>query len=234
MPSVLAEPTSSSQPTTFFKSNFWQPPVNKREQDLDMMPPPESSLVPTTTRRPSISMPSTSDMHSPPPHPLKQEYIDENSEGSIADQERYRHLSESSLDAHHGDSNISAINENSMDVLNQNSMMSHMNENSNISVGNEDSVEMMVRRNSLRRPSLSNDDSVDLMIHSKSLSRQVSSICESSLDCANSNMSAINDDDSSCCSTSMHTRISDRPILTHTMPLSSTQLPQWTKSWISE
>ncbi|XP_074029912.1 nuclear factor of activated T cells 3 isoform X2 [Leptinotarsa decemlineata] len=212
MPSVHMDPPSPSQQRTFFKSNFWQQTVNKREQDLDMMPPPESSLVPTTTRRPSINLTSVSDVHSPPLHSLKQEYIDESSEGSTVDQERYRHLSESSLDVHHGDSNMSMINENSIDLIHQNSMMSHMNENSNISVGNENSMDIMVRRNSLSRPSMNNDDSLDVMIHTKSMNRQ-SSICENSVDCTNSNMSAI-DDDNSCCSTTMRNTVpSDRPIL---------------------
>lgn len=144
----MVEPTPPpQQPPQFFKSNFWHSSVSisKREQDLDMMPPPDTSMVPISTRRPSINLPSTSDAHSPPLHGLKQEYIDETSQGSIIDQERYRHLSESSLDVHHGDSNMSMINENSM--------MSHINENSNISVGNEDPV-CMNRVNSICESSL--------------------------------------------------------------------------------
>ncbi|XP_050509258.1 uncharacterized protein LOC114332415 isoform X3 [Diabrotica virgifera virgifera] len=169
VPSVMDEPAPPPppphQPPTFFKSTFWQSNVSisKREQDLDMMPPPESSMVPISTRRPSINLPSTSDSHSPPLHSLKQEYIDESSQGSIIEQERYRHMSESSLDAHHGDSNMSMINENSM--------MSHINENSNISVGNEDSIDL-VRGGCMSR---------------------VTNICESSLDCGDSNMSTINE-----------------------------------------
>ncbi|CAG9768462.1 unnamed protein product [Ceutorhynchus assimilis] len=133
-----------------FKGAIWSSSTNnnstfhKHQQDLDMMPPPETNLVPLATRRPSINMPSTSnDAHSPPLHSLKQEYIDENSQGSLSDsmdvmQERYRPISESSLDVNH-DSNISMINENSM--------MSHLSENSNLSMS-EESMEM-VRRNSL-------------------------------------------------------------------------------------
>lgn len=189
MPSVHIDPSPSAPPAPFFKGNFWNSAaVTKRDQDLDMMPPPESSLVPMATRRPSLSLPSTSEIHSPPIHSLKQEYIDENSQGSIADHERYRHLSESSLDVHHGDSNVSMINENSMDMIHQNSL-SHMSENSNISVGNEDSIDVMVRRNSISRC----EDSVDAMIRRNSMSRPISSACESSLDCSGSNMNIINE-----------------------------------------
>ncbi|XP_018574169.1 nuclear factor of activated T-cells 5 isoform X2 [Anoplophora glabripennis] len=195
MPSVHIDPSPPAQPAQFFKGNFWNSAgVTKRDQDLDMMPPPESSLVPMATRRPSLSLPSTSEIHSPPIQTLKQEYIDENSQGSIADHERYRHLSESSLDVHHGDSNVSMINENSMDMIHQNSL-GHMNENSNISVGNEDSIDVMVRRNSIGRC----EDSVDAIIRRNSMSRPISSACESSLDCPGSNMSIINENSS--CST---------------------------------
>ncbi|CAG9863029.1 unnamed protein product, partial [Phyllotreta striolata] len=169
VPSVMVEPAPpQAQAPPFFKSNFWHSSVSisKREQDLDMMPPPESSMVPISTRRPSVNMPCTSDTHSPPLHGLKQEYIDESSQGSIIEQERYRHLSESSLDVQHGDSNMSMINDNSM--------MSHMNENSNISVGNDDPVCI----------------------------NRANSICENSLDCANSNMSSMNED--STCSTAIN------------------------------
>ncbi|CAG9814095.1 unnamed protein product [Phaedon cochleariae] len=203
MPSVLIDPPTT-QPTPF----FWQSSLSKREQDLDMMPPPESSLVPMATRRPSISLPSSSEDHPSPLHALKQEYMDENSQCSTIEQERYRHLSESSLDVHHGDSNISMINENSMDMLNQSSMMSHMNENSNISVGNENSVEMMVRRNSVSQSSLTNDDSVDIISHRETVNRQVTSICENSMDCAHSNLSIVNEESS--CSTSTQPTVSER------------------------
>lgn len=204
------DPTPPAPPAPFFKGNFWNSAaITKRDQDLDMMPPPESSLVPMATRRPSLSLPSTSEINSPPIHTLKQEFIDENSQGSIADHERYRHLSESSLDVHHGDSNVSMINENSMDMIHQNSM-SHLNENSNISVGNEESIDIMVRKNSISRC----EDSVDAMIRRNSMSRSISSACENSLDCSASNMSTINDDTS--CSTTLHRSNSltnDRPTL---------------------
>lgn len=174
------------------------------------MPPPDTNMVPLASRRPSINLPSTSEMHSPPLHTLKQEYIDENSQGSLLEQERYRHLSESSLDVHHGDSNISMINENSM--------MSHINENSNISVGNEDSVDIMVRRNSLSQHSMNNDDTIDIM-RTSSMSRPISSICESSMEC-NSNISVVNEDTS--CSTSLHLSITEGSLLQpHTSLLSS-------------
>ncbi|XP_057657150.1 uncharacterized protein LOC130894380 isoform X1 [Diorhabda carinulata] len=138
VPSVMVD--ALPPPPPFFKSNFWQSnaSISKREQDQDMMPPPDTSLVPVSTRRPSMNLlQSINDSHSPPLCPLKQEYVDESSQCSLIDQDRYRHLSESSLDAHQGDSNIS--------MLNENSMMSHMNDNSNISVGNEDTAIDIVR-----------------------------------------------------------------------------------------
>lgn len=172
-----------------------------------MMPPPESSLVPMATRRPSLSLPSTSEVHSPPLRALKQEFIDENSQGSIVDHERYRRISESSLDVHHGDSNMSMINDNSMDLIHQNSM-SHLNENSNISVGNEDSVDVMVRRNSMSRC----EDSVE-MIRRNSMSRSVSSVCESSMDRSSSVLATVSEDS---CSTPMH---HSNPITNERSPL---------------
>lgn len=209
--SVLIDSSPPAPPPPFFKGNFWNSAaITKRDQDLDMMPPPESSLVPMATRRPSLSLPSTSEIQSPPIHTLKQEFIDENSQGSIADHERYRHLSESSLDVHHGDSNVSMINENSMDMIHQNSM-SHINENSNISVGNEESIDIMVHKNSINRC----EDNVDAMIRRNSMSRPIPSACESSLDCSASNMSTINED---ACSTTMcrsNSIITDRPTLPH-------------------
>lgn len=82
---------------------------------------------------------------------MKQEYIDENSQSSISDSidmhhERYRPISESSLDVNH-DSNMSMINENSVEMMHHDSMMSHMSENSNLSI-NEESIDV-VRRNSI-------------------------------------------------------------------------------------
>nr|CAH7716876.1 unnamed protein product [Callosobruchus chinensis] len=121
--------------------------INKREQDLDMMPPPESSLVPLASRRSTLNLPCNA--HSPPVHMLKQEYVDENSQSSMQEHERYRHISESSLDVHHGDSNMSMVNDNSVDLMHQ---MSQMSENSNISVGKEDppnDVEIISRRSKL-------------------------------------------------------------------------------------
>ncbi|XP_019864955.2 uncharacterized protein LOC109594196 isoform X2 [Aethina tumida] len=171
----------------FLARGVWHS-LSKREQDLDMMPPPESSLVPlATTRRPSISMPSSNEVHSPPLHALKQEYIDESSNSSMmnsmdARHERFRYNSEGSLDVHHGDSNMSMITD----------VMSHtMNDNSNLSIG-EDSVDTMVRRNSM--------------------SSRNRSICENSMD-VTTNMSM--NEDSSCstvmpCSSSVHT---DRLVL---------------------
>lgn len=107
-----------------------------------MMPPPETSLVPLSQRRPSSGL--LNEAHSPPLRVLKQESIDENSQNSIMDpielrHERYRHLSESSLDVHQGDSNISMINDNSVDLMQQT--------DSNMSLMNENSMEMISRRN---------------------------------------------------------------------------------------
>ncbi|XP_030761123.1 nuclear factor of activated T-cells 5 isoform X2 [Sitophilus oryzae] len=153
--SVQMEAQHAPQPSIgggnhFFKGAAWT--SRKREHDLDMMPPPESNMVPISSRRSSLSLPSTSDAHSPPLRALKQEYIDENSQSSLPDpleihsHERYRPISESSLDVNH-DSNISMINDNSIDMLHHNPLMAHLNDNSNLSV-NEDSVEM-VRRSSM-------------------------------------------------------------------------------------
>ncbi|KAK9879528.1 hypothetical protein WA026_006598 [Henosepilachna vigintioctopunctata] len=155
------------------------------------MPPPETSMVPISTRRSSLNLPQSTDVQSPPLHSLKQEFIDENSQNSLMDssdilQERYRHISESSLDVHHGDSNVSMLNDNSMDVIHHNritsSEMVH-HDNSNMST-NENSVEMIVRRNSL--------------------SRTMTNIHENSLDAniGNSNITVLSEDSS--CSSVMH------------------------------
>ncbi|CAH0557252.1 unnamed protein product [Brassicogethes aeneus] len=195
--SVHSEATQASPQATFFKG-MWQTSLSKREQDLDMMPPPESSLVPLSNRRSSISI-SSNEIHSPPIHSLKQEYIDESSNSSIIDSmdirhERYRHISESSLDVHHGDSNMSMINDNSIDMVHHSSMMANsLNDNSNLSI-NDDSVDTIVRRNSLSRPILSTlgDNSLDV----------------------NSNMSTFNED-SSCSAVmqSSNSVVTDRLVL---------------------
>lgn len=198
----------------FFNKMLWS---SKREQDLGMMPPPESSMVPMAPRRSSISLPSASDNISPPLHPLKQEYIDENSQSSLIDDhsERYRHISESSLDVHHGDSNMSMINDNSIDMMNQNTMI---NENSNLST--ENSVEMMVRRGSVG-----------------------SRVCESSMDVnlSNSQMSTINED-TSCsnvmqhCSSSVVTdrMVLSQPVLMHQNLLASAAQNEMTSATAEE
>lgn len=175
--------------------------VSKQEQDMGMMPPPGTNLVPLASRRSSTSVTAaaaaaSSDVHSPPVRVLKQELIDDSSQSSIIDplelppQERYRHISESSLDVHPGDSNMSMINENSMDLLRHNSvnmemMNPNMSDNSNMSGVNENSMDVMVRRGSMSR-----------------------SVYEGSMDVnvGNSNLTAISEDSS--CSTMMH------PVLT--------------------
>lgn len=174
----------------FLDGMMWQ--LSKQEQDVGMMPPPGTNLVPLSQRRSSTNVMTGSDPHSPPLRTMKQELMDENSQNSILDPSelrstRYRHISESSLDVHQGDSNMSMINENSMDIMRQNG---NINENSNLSLVNENSVEMMVRRNSL--------------------SGRPVPICESSLDVnvSNSNMSM--NDDSTCSSTVHHLTAGNR------------------------
>lgn len=88
--------------------------------------------------------------------------------------ERYRHLSESSLDVQHGDSNISMMNDNSMDLMGH----GMMSDNSNMHSDNSMDHVMAARRTSMGRR-----------------------ICESSMD-VNSQMSSINEDSS--CSSVMH------------------------------
>ncbi|KAF5300322.1 hypothetical protein FQA39_LY11179 [Lamprigera yunnana] len=130
--SVHAETTQSS---SFTNKVIWSS-VNKHEQGI--MPPPDSNQMPLSQRRPSINTTSP-EIHSPPLHSLKQELIDENSQNSMMDslemhRERFRHISESSLDVQHGDSTMTMINENSMDILRQgsvslDSVSSNINEN---------------------------------------------------------------------------------------------------------
>ncbi|KAK9687486.1 Rel homology dimerization domain [Popillia japonica] len=205
VPSVRLDATPNIQTQTppannapFLDGMMWQ--LSKQEQDVGMMPPPGTNLVPLSQRRSSTNVMTGSDPHvmtgsdphSPPLRTMKQELMDENSQNSILDPSelrstRYRHISESSLDVHQGDSNMSMINENSMDIMRQNG---NINENSNLSLVNENSVEMMVRRNSL--------------------SGRPVPICESSLDVnvSNSNMSM--NDDSTCSSTVHHLTAGNR------------------------
>ncbi|XP_044752311.1 nuclear factor of activated T-cells 5 isoform X3 [Coccinella septempunctata] len=179
--SVSSEATP--QQTPFFNKMLWTASLSKREQDLSIMPPPETSMVPSASRRPSLSQ--SNETLSPPLHTLKQEYIDENSQNSVMDsndvcQERYRHISESSLDVHHGDSNMSMINENSIDVMHHSSattsdLLHHDNSN------------------------MSQNENSDLIVRRNSLSRSMGSVHENSLDVNvdNSNMTIVNED-SSC------------------------------------
>lgn len=183
-------------PTPFLSKMLWSN-VSKQEQDMGMMPPPGTNLVPLASRRSSTSVvASSSDVHSPPVRVLKQELIDESSQSSIIDplelppQERFRHLSESSLDVHPGDSNMSMMNENSMDLLRHNSvnmemMNPAMSDSSNMSAVNENSMDVIVRRGSMSRGG-------------------VSTVYEGSMDVnvGNSNLTAITED--STCSTIMH------------------------------
>ncbi|XP_060516589.1 nuclear factor of activated T-cells 5 isoform X2 [Cylas formicarius] len=143
VPSVHLD-AQHAQPAHFFKSALWSAPLQKREDDLEIMPPPESNLVPMSTRRSSVSLPSSSDVQSPPIQTMKQEYIDENSQSSMTEtievhRERYRPVSESSLDVNH-DSNMSLINDNSIDMIHHGSVIS---DNSNQSVSMEDTVDVV-------------------------------------------------------------------------------------------
>ncbi|KAF5274957.1 hypothetical protein FQR65_LT04299 [Abscondita terminalis] len=132
VPSVHPETTQSA---SFTNKVIWSA-VNKHEQGI--MPPPGTNQIPLSQRRPSIN--TSSEVHSPPLHTLKQELIDENSQNSVLDplelhRERFRHISESSLDVQQGDSNMTMINESSMDILRQNSVSldsvsANINENS--------------------------------------------------------------------------------------------------------
>lgn len=102
------------------------------------MPPPGTNQMPIAQRRPSIN--TSSEISSPPLNSLKQELMDENSQNSIMDplelhRERYRNLSESSMDVQQGDSNMTMINESSMDMLRRSSgsmdgISQNINENS--------------------------------------------------------------------------------------------------------
>lgn len=149
----LSPPLQQSAPTTapFLNKMVWSAGMTKQETDLGMMPPPGTNMVPLSQRRPSATL--MSDSNSPPMRQLKQEMIDENSQGSIIDPlelrtERFRHISESSMDVHPSDSNMSLINDSNSNV---DILQANMNENSNVSIVNENSMEMMTRRNSLSR-----------------------------------------------------------------------------------
>lgn len=169
-------------PTPFLSKMLWSN-VSKQEQDMGMMPPPGTNLVPLASRRSSTSVAATSsgEVHSPPVRVLKQELIDESSQSSIIDplelppQERFRHLSESSLDVHPGDSNMSMMNENSMDLLRHGAvgmemMNPGMSDNSNLSAVNENSVDVMVRRGSMSRPTGVYEGSMDVNVGNSNLS----------------------------------------------------------------
>ncbi|XP_071052707.1 nuclear factor of activated T-cells 5 isoform X2 [Onthophagus taurus] len=159
VPSVRVDSQATSTPTTssapFLSKMMWSS-LTKQEQDVDMMPPPGTNMVPLAQRRSSTN--TNTDSNSPPLRGLKQELLDENTQSSIMDpselrSSRYRHISESSLDVHPGDSNLSMINE-----------------NSNISLVNENSVEMIVRRNSMSRPVTVCDSSLDVNVSNSNLS----------------------------------------------------------------
>ncbi|XP_031351413.1 nuclear factor of activated T-cells 5-like isoform X3 [Photinus pyralis] len=115
--------TSESTPSATFSNKVIWSSINKHEQGI--MPPPGTNQMPIAQRRPSIN--TSSEISSPPLNSLKQELMDENSQNSIIDplelhRERYRNLSESSMDVQQGDSNITMINESSMDMLRRSSV----------------------------------------------------------------------------------------------------------------
>lgn len=150
--------------------------VSKQEQDMGMMPPPGTNLVPLASRRSSTSVAAaasaviSNEVHSPPVRVLKQELIDDSSQSSIIDplelppQERFRHLSESSLDVHPGDSNMSIINENSMDLLRHNPVNMDLMNDSSVSGGvYEGSMDVNVGNSNLT--TITEDSSCSTMMH---------------------------------------------------------------------
>lgn len=182
----------SPQQTPFFNKILWPSSLSKRDQDLSIMPPPETSMVPSATRRPSLSQ--CNETLSPPLHTLKQEYIDENSQNSVMDsndicQERYRHISESSLDVHHGDSNISMINENSIDIMHHsNSATSELLHHDNSNMSQNEKSDFIVRRNSLSQTMSSmHENSLDVNMDNSNMTViSEDSSCSSSISCAGS------------------------------------------------
>lgn len=188
-------------PPQFLSKMLWSSAINKQDQDFGMMPPPGTSMVPLSARRSSTNIASSSEVHSPPVRVLKQELLDESSQSSIMDplelrQERYRHLSESSLDVHQGDSNMSMINDNSIDMLRHNGMsmdMMNPNINENSNMMNHSSMDM-IRRSSVNRPVSLYENSMEVTM-------------------SGSNLSALNED--STCSTVMpcDRMVSQTPIM---------------------
>ncbi|KAF2883938.1 hypothetical protein ILUMI_22230 [Ignelater luminosus] len=172
----------TTQSTPFMNKVLWSAAMNKHEQGI--MPPPGTTQMPLSQRRPSVNV-TSSEVHSPPLHSLKQELIDENSQSSVIDslefnRERFRCVSESSLDVQQGDSNMTMINENTMDILRRNStsldaMNQSINENSMSSMG-DNGMEMMVRRNSVSQ-SLHHENSMDVPLVNSGLTLTETSAC---------------------------------------------------------
>lgn len=180
-PPVSNQPPPANSP--FLNGMMW--PMSKQEQDVGMMPPPGTNLVPLSQRRSSTNVAMNSpETNSSPLRTMKQEMMDENSQNSVLDPSelrsagRYRHISESSMDVHPGDSNMSMINDNSMDIMRQNA---NINENSNLSLVNENSVEMMMRRNSISRPVPICDSSLDVNVSNSSMSLNDESTCSTTV-----------------------------------------------------
>lgn len=122
---------------------------------------------------------------------LKQELVDESSQSSVMDPldirtERYRHLSESSLDVHQGDSNMSMITENSMDMLRHHGGMNMEMINSNMECSSmsmsESSIDM-IRRVQINRPMPIYEGSMDVNISNSSMAMNEDSSCSSMMPC---------------------------------------------------
>lgn len=132
--------TEARTPVQFLNKLVWQS-GSKQDEDSGMMPPPETSMVPLLQRRLSANhSQNSSEPHSPPLHLLKQEIIDENSQNSLMEStSRFRYVSESSLDVHNADSNLSVITENSVDIR-RNSITSEIDQNTMPEAFNEASL----------------------------------------------------------------------------------------------
>lgn len=98
-------------------------PPPKQELDLGMMPPP-ATLVPMTQRRPSTNVP----LEAPPMRGLKTELLDESSSSQGSPIERHNLLNENSLEMQR--QRFRVISESTMDSHPDDSMLS-LNENSN-------------------------------------------------------------------------------------------------------
>ena len=172
---VTVNPEPVPQPAQFL-GKIWPGRMTKQEQqDIGMMPPPDTSMIPL--RRSSTHLTTaSSDSNSPPLRSLKQEILDDNSQNSILDPTelrssvRYRHLSESSLDVHPGESNLSLMNDASQ---------TNISESSNQSLINENSADYMMPQESISRPMTICDSSLDVNVSNSNMSLNDDSNCSS-------------------------------------------------------